>query len=59
MIFEPDGGFIERIKDGSRTRFKKKGAVYVLETWVRARNSEDQIASVEPNSDFSWQDELP
>ena len=47
------------VGDGSRTRFKKKGAVYVLETWVRARSSEDQIASVEPNSDFRWQDEFP
>ena len=59
VVFEPDGGFIERIKDGNRTQFKRKGAVYVLETWVRARNSEDQIAAVESNSDFSWQDELP
>ena len=59
VVFEPDGGYVERIKDGSRTRFAKQGSVYVLEMWVRARNSEDQIAGVEKAKDFSWQDNLP
>ena len=58
VVFEPEGGYIERISDGNRTKFKKKGAVYVLETWVKARSQEDQIAAVE-SSDFSWQDVLP
>jgi hypothetical protein len=50
IVFEPDGGYIEHIKSGNRTRLKKQGTVYTLDVWVKARNSEDELLDLEEGS---------
>ena len=60
VVFEPEGGYIENVTNGSRTTLRKTGMVYVLDVWAKARNPEDQIMAVDRNDKgFSWQDTLP
>ena len=60
MVFEPDGGYIEKISDGSRTKMEKNGTIYTIKVWAKARNAEDEINTVssEHKTGFAWQDRL-
>ena len=55
-MFEPQGGYIESLKTGKRTKLTKKGMTYHLEVWMKARDKEDEIMEVDQaEGSFSWQ----
>ncbi len=62
VVFNPAGGFIKNIKTGEKTESGRKGGIYELDVWVKARDNKDQVYNLEEanaasssTSGFSWQ----
>ena len=35
VVFEANGGYIENLESGHRTKFNRESNVYVMKTWVK------------------------
>ena len=40
VVFDKDWSFIEDLRTGERSTIQRRGGLYILETWVKARRSE-------------------
>lgn len=52
VVFEADGGYIENLASGRKTRFNRENNVYVMKTWVRRPAAK---ATARPSAVFSRQ----
>ena len=52
--FTSTGGVIVNKKTGKKTEFTRRGGIYELDIWVKAKEKKDALYSME-ESGFKWQ----
>ena len=57
VIFEPDGGYIERLDNGKKIRFEKKGKLYMLNAKLKDVVTGGDICGADDDSETEQQDE--
>ena len=56
VMFTSGGGFIKNQKTGRKTEFTRRGGIYELDIWVKAKETKDALYEMGDDEGFKWQD---